>query len=207
MKRTLVVGGLLLAIATAASAQTKGRFVVEQAGTQVATEEFTRTATSVTGVIAMLNGVRITFDMTLAADASAPRLHAEVFAPTDTTTAASTLDARFSRDSLIGEVNTAGTKTPVAAKVPAGTVPYVNPSAVFMEQIIRRAKKIGGTDVNVFVTALGGSEPYIEVPVSFASADEARMNLGGVELIFKIDGEGAIQSGSVPSQNLTITRK
>jgi len=207
MKRTMVFGGLLMMATTAASAQTKGQFVVEQAGTQVATEEFTRTPTAVTGTIAMINGVRITFDMALAADATAPKILAKVFAPTDSTTAASTLDARFTKDSLIAEVTTGTSKTPVRMKTPTGTIPYINPSAVFMEQILRRAKVIGGTDVKVFVSAMGGTDAYIEVPVSFATAGEAKMNLGGVELLFKIDKDGAIQSGTVPAQNLTITRK
>lgn len=206
MKRTLLAGGLLLMVASAVSAQ-KGQFVVEQAGAQVATEEFTRTPTGVTGAIAMINGVRIKFDMTLAPDATAPKLLAKVYAPTDTANAASTLDARFTTDSLVANVTAGENTMPLRLKMPAGTVPYVNPSAVFMEQIIRRAKAIGGTEVKVFVSAIGGSEAYIEVPVSFTTAGEAKMNLGGVELIFKIDADGAIQSGTVAAQNLTITRK
>jgi len=207
MKRTLAACGLLLAIGSAASAQTKGQFVIEQVGMQVATEDFTRTPTSVTGAINMINGVRITFDMALAANASASRLHAEVFTPADSNNASSSIDVRFTADSLFAEAITAGNTTPLRAQVPNGTVPYINPSAVFMEQIIRRAKAIGGTDVKVSVTPLGGTDPYIEVPVSFATAGEAKMNLGGVELVFKIDADGSIQSGTVPAQNLTITRK
>lgn len=90
--------------------------------------------------------------------------------------------------------------------VPRGTLPYASPSATLMEQIVRRARVLGGTSVAVplLIASTGGKTA--SAAVSFSSPDSARMEIAGVTILLRVDAAGDILSGSVPSQGVVIAR-
>lgn len=90
--------------------------------------------------------------------------------------------------------------------VPHGTLPYASPSASLMEQIVRRARVIGGTTVAVplLIASTGGKTA--SAAVSFSNPDSARMEIAGVTILLRVDAAGNILSGSVPAQGVVIAR-
>src|SRR5690606_36745236 len=97
------------------------------------------------------------------------------------------------------------TQTAVRA-TPVGSVPYLNPSPALMEQIVRRARAIGGTDVHVPVWLPSGGGQSANVAVVFSASDSVRLTLAGTPILLHIVQQTRGLSGSMPSQNVTITR-
>jgi len=86
-----------------------------------------------------------------------------------------------------------------------GLVTYVNPSPSAMEQIVRRARAMGGDSAQVPI--LGADNGQLgEVAVRFVGADSAILSLGPVVLRMRVDRAGSLLGGTVPSQGLVITR-
>jgi hypothetical protein len=85
-------------------------------------------------------------------------------------------------------------------------VPFVNPSPSLMEQIVRRGRAIGGGTAEVPIFVGGGGPANVTAIVTFSAPDSARLDLGGVEVLLRVDAAGAILGGSVPTQRLTIER-
>jgi hypothetical protein len=75
-----------------------------------------------------------------------------------------------------------------------------------MEQIVRRARAMGGESVQVpvFVASSGGVTR--SASVRFAG-DSATLSLATTEVRVRVDPGGAILGGSVPAQGLTIQRR
>ena len=76
-----------------------------------------------------------------------------------------------------------------------------------MEQIVRRARVMGGEQVQVpvFVAGTGGqTEP---TTVTFMPPDSATVMLGNTEVRLRVDEQGRLLGGRVPAQNLLIERQ
>jgi hypothetical protein len=89
----------------------------------------------------------------------------------------------------------------------AGAVFYLNPSPSMMEQIVRRARVVGGDSVNVPIFMPIGAGRTALVAVTFPHADSAVTNVGGVAVRMRIDEEGRLLGAAVPTQGLTIERE
>lgn len=92
--------------------------------------------------------------------------------------------------------------------VPRGAVPYLNPSPSLMEQVVRRARTLGGTPggapVLLPVVVLDGGAVRTAT-VTFV-ADSVQLGLAGVTVWLRTDPSGAILGGSVPGQGITLAR-
>lgn len=116
----------------------------------------------------------------------------------------------------VGRISLRGDSAVAEFTVPAGTpaqrfgttrgaIPYLNPSFVLIEQIVRRAVAVGGDSVALPVFILqGGSTPT--VTVQRRGADSITLAFPGVLLQAKVDERGALLSGGVAAQNLTFER-
>jgi hypothetical protein len=74
-----------------------------------------------------------------------------------------------------------------------------------MEQIVRRARALGGDSVQVPILGADNGRTST-VTVRFMGADSATVSLGPVVLRLRVDRAGSLLGGAVPSQNLTISR-
>jgi hypothetical protein len=200
---------VLVAVTTLAAQQPQtetGTFVFTQNGAEVIVEKYTRTASSLESDLRIANGQRVTYKAKLAAG-NVAEITMNAYVPTDTAKPAQTAIVRFFGDSLSLETVRNGAAVNERRAAPRGTVPFLNPSAVWMEEILRKAKTMGGATVNVSVAILNVPQEVITIPVTFTSATEATLVLGDATLSFKLDDKMRILSGEIPSEGLTILRR
>jgi hypothetical protein len=195
--------------AGAPAAVVAGRFVLLQGSDTIGVERFDRTADRLRAEFTARGTVAFRYDAALAPDASVSRIRLTVMPPAG---GELTSTAAFAGDSvtLTREAPSSDAAKSARRGAARGSVPFINPSPSLMEQIVRRARAIGGggptatAAVPVFVG--GGGPPNVAATVTFAAPDSARLDLGGVEVLLRVDGSGAILGGSVPTQRLTIER-
>ena len=189
------------------SAPQSGTFHIVRGTDTIAREPFTRTAARLDADMRVVAaGARIAYSMDLAPDASVTRLEMRAYAPGADTSAAQRIVATVRADSVTAEVTQRG-GTPRTDRVASrpGLVTYVNPSPSAMEQIVRRARAMGGDSAQVPI--LGADNGQLgEVAVRFVGADSAILSLGPVVLRMRVDRAGSLLGGTVPSQGLVITR-
>lgn len=193
------------ATAAAPAAQT-GTFVQTRGADTIARETFTRTATRLDADMRMSGGRRVAYTSHLAADASVTRLELRAYAPGADTSAAQRAVVTLRGDSATLEVTPRGgaASTERFGGAP-GAVGYVNPSPSSLEQIVRRARAIGGDSVQVQLVGVPGRQTR-PIDVRFVGADSAIVSLGSVALRLHTDRAGSLLGGTVPSQGITITR-
>jgi hypothetical protein len=91
-------------------------------------------------------------------------------------------------------------------KTEQGAIPYIKPSTALMEQIVRRARALGGAEVRIPVFVVSGAGATVFARAEFTSPHAAWLTLGGTEVLLRLDEAGRITAGSIPAQNLTIER-
>ncbi|HEX8694169.1 MAG TPA: hypothetical protein VF746_17235 [Longimicrobium sp.] len=189
----------------AAAAPDRGVFALVQGGTDVFTESFTRTPERLETVLTGPAGNRAAITADLATDATVTRIRVEEFRRADTV-AARTSEAVFMGDSVFLEQ--AGQGPPLSARrqIPAGSIPFVNPSPSLLEQIVRRARAIGGSPVQVPIwAASGGGQPATATVI--LEGNQARIQISNVEVQLTLDESGRVFGGGVPVQGLTLERR
>ena len=199
-------GGMALATGPA-TAQESGTFVLTQNGNEVATEEFTRTDDTLETAMAVPGRALIETDATLAGDGIVERLEIRVLPPgSPEAEPLQTTAAEFRSDSVFVE-QPIGTS---AAAQPAvlGTVPFMNPSPSHIEQMLRRARALGGSNVTVQIwIPTEGAGQVAPAQIAFNDDGSATLSLGSVIFELQTDEEGRVLSGEVPSQGLVIERQ
>ena len=143
MTRSLVLAGLLGLIAAPVPQAETGTFAYSQGGTEVITEKFTRSATAVEAELRVPSGQRVTYKARVDAGAVS-EITVSSYMPEDTTKPAQTAVFRFSSDTMTLETTRNGAAVTEKRAAPRGTIPYINPSVLWMEEIIRKAKAAGG---------------------------------------------------------------
>lgn len=199
---------LLLAAAATASAQEPetGTFTLTQNGTVIATETFTRSATLLETELTVVNQATLQTRGTLRPDGTISRLAVRVFGPGGVTGEPVQTSAVSFTDGLATFEQPIGEPAGEPKEVGAGVVPYVNPSPAFMEQILRRARVLGGDTVglSVWTPAPGGGQ-VIGAVVAFAG-DAGTLSMGGVAVEITTDAAGRLLSARVPAQSLVVER-
>ena len=206
MKRATAIAVSLLAASTAsAQAPETGTFTLQQFGTTIATETFRRTPTSLETDLTIPSEATVRTSSTLNRDGTLARLEVRVLPPGGEGAPLQSTGVAFSGARATPERPIGNALAPM--DVPTGTVAYVNPSPSFMEQILRRARAVGGDSVTVPILTPGaGGLQVVEATVVFA-ADAATLTLGGVAVQAVTDEVGRFLSGTVPSQGLVISRR
>jgi hypothetical protein len=205
---------LLLGFARPAAAQTvadSGVFVVRHSRDTVATETFSRKETSIQGTLA-LNNSKHTFHRytaVLAPDASVPLIDIAVREDADSGRVKAKLVQRarviFKEDSaavdaVIGqsiETRVFGTQ--------AGAIPYLNMSFALLEQAIRRSRAAGATPGQVPFFNLGGGQTVSGTLTSVGS-DSLTLAIGDVEFRLRVDPQGRVLGGAIPTQDVVVER-
>ena len=176
-------------------------FVVTRNADTLAAERYTRTASKVTGELVIGGaGIRQTYDMSLRPSGTVSRFETSAFRVTAPTEALQTVIARF--DSTGAMIEAGGQTVPHAT--PAGTIPFINLSAAVIEQILLRAKAIGGPAADVPVLVMAGGQ-NTTAGVRWVGADSAIITLGP-ELRVHVSPTGELLGGVVPSQGVFFIR-
>ncbi|MDQ3522022.1 MAG: hypothetical protein M3434_06780 [Gemmatimonadota bacterium] len=172
-------------------------------------EQFTRTPEKLQAERLDPNGFRQTILMTLKPDASAAHLEVLSYAPGSLRTSQpvqrSVLVLRG--DSAIAQTAQGDTVLPARAEHVRGGMPYVYPSVAALEQLIRRARRIGGIRVRLpLVHAWGIYQGAESVTITFGG-DSAFVDFGGFYTVrVQTDAVGRVLGGSVPEGEVRTNR-
>ena len=182
-------------------------FVVTQRGDTLAVERVTRTASRLESeLVVRAQGLRWEFALALTSDALVSTMqntvHLTSASPGAPPAQAGTME--FRGDSVIAETTVPSQVTQRFATT-AGALPFVNLSAAIAEQIVRRARVIGGTRAVVPMFVVGGAQT-VSAEVTWPASDTAVIILGGVELRAAVAADGSLRSAIVPAQQVRFTR-
>ncbi len=183
----------------------RGTFSIMRGTDTVAVEHFARGADTLQAELTIPAAGRVRYEASLQPDATVRRIVVNVTLA-DTTMPAQRSVAEFKGDTVLLERSGGPTPTERRA-VPPGTIPYINPSPSLMEQIVRRARVVGGDSVTVPVLAAGNRSQVLTATVTHPSPDSALLTLGSIEVRLAVDTEGRVRGGSVPSQGIAIVRR
>jgi uncharacterized protein len=180
---------------------------VIQADDTLAVERVSRTAARVeSDLVVRAQGLRWEFALALTPDALVSTMQNTVrltnASPGAPPAQAGTVE--FRGDSVIVEV-TAPTHMTQRFATTRGALPFVNLSAAIAEQIVRRARVVGGTRAVVPMFTVAGAQT-VRAEVTWPASDTAVIMLGGVELRAAVGADGSLRSAVVPAQRVRFTR-
>jgi hypothetical protein len=207
----LAVVALLGGRRSLAAQADSGTFVIRHAGDTVATERFTRTATSLNGTLAIRNA-RMTsqnYQAVVAPDASVALIQVTVRESQDSGRVKGKVVQRarviFKEDSAaVDDVTGNGLQTRVFG-TGKGAVPYLNLSFALLEQAVRRARAAAPAGSEVPLFNLGGGQT-LAGKVSALGNDSLTVDIGSVEFHLKVDPSGRVLGGSIPTQGVVADR-
>jgi hypothetical protein len=210
----LLILAFTLAVPTALAAQTwadSGSFVVRRAGDTVAIERFARTATRLEGTLALRNPKRTSqrYSAVIAPDATLPLIEVTVREGADSGNVKARIVQRarviFKEDSVaVDELSREGITTHLFASE-EGAVPYLNLSFALLEQAVRRARADPGASRLAFFN-LGGGQT-VNARISPLGEDSVKLDIGNVRFHLRVDREGRVLGGRIPSQDVVVERR
>jgi alpha-beta hydrolase superfamily lysophospholipase len=201
MKRIAVAAALAPMLLRAQEPEQASFYLLASGRDTIIAEREYRTATELHGeFVDRMRGARITYVASLNADATIGRLAVHSFrSASDTVGEIATFD--MAGDTMVVRM---GAGAPVRLASLAGALPIVNPSVAFIEQMVRRARGLGGTTVDVPVFLLGTQAPS-HATVRFVG-DSAVLSYASVTMQVAVSADGRVLGGRVPAQNLVIAR-
>jgi pimeloyl-ACP methyl ester carboxylesterase len=197
---------------TAATAQTGGAeratfYLVSHAvggADTIVSERVTRTAEQLEGEIVASSGGRTTYVASLSPVGLVTRLELHAYRGASDATG-STLTFTLGADSIVARVNDG---EPAHLPGTMDALAIVNPSVGFLEQMLIRARAMGGgpgdkAGIPLFIV---GSPAIVPLTVTWIGADSALVEYAGVSMRFRVSSTGRIVAGTVPAQRLSIER-
>jgi len=215
-------GGGLLAQTTASESAAadpspgdSGVFIIRHAGDTVATERFSRTATTLNGTLAIRNasGTLQAYEAVVAPDASVAMIQVTVRETPDSGRAAVRPSGRivqrarviFKEDSAaVDDLKNTGMQTRIFG-TERGAVPYLNLSFALLEQAVRRSRASAPEATQVPFFNLGGGQT-LDAKVARLGTDSLTLAIGSVEFHLRVDPAGRVLGGTIPAQNLVAER-
>jgi pimeloyl-ACP methyl ester carboxylesterase len=102
-------------------------------------------------------------------------------------------------------VVTRGAASPAHFPGLPGTLVVVNPSISFIEQMVIRARAMGG-ERSQFPVFILGAPQVLPLTVTFVRPDTAEVAYAGVTMRLAVTPSGQVIGGAIPAQRITITR-
>lgn len=199
------------AVVIAQAVADSGTFVVRHAGDTVATETFSRGATSLQGTLA-LNNFKHTFHRytaVVAPDASVPMIDIAVREDADSGRIKARLLQRarviFREDSAAVDAVIGQTISTQVLGTRTGAIPYLNMSFALLEQAVRRSRATGAGPGQVPFFNLAGGQT-VSGTVTPVGTDSLALAIGDVEFRLKVDPDGRVLGGSIPRQDVHVDR-
>lgn len=207
--KTLAIACVLTPASANAQQTERGAFILRLQGDTFAIERFTRGPAALEGEIQVRSAARVAWEAQLAPDGAATRFDVRVFPgvalpgarPVQTVTMEFRGDSAHVRMATTGGAPAGG---PTVA-APRGTVPFTSPSVLLMEEILVRARRMGGGGASVPILPTGAAAVE-QAAVRWIGADSAVVTISGLELRARVNAAGRLLGGAVPAQNLTIER-
>ena len=215
MYGSLRLAALLLLVPPALAAQTiadSGTFVVRHSGDTVATETFSRKATSIQGTL-NLNNYKHTFHRytaIVAPDASVPMIDIQVREDADSGRVKARLLQRarviFREDSAAVDAVIGQAISTQVLGTQVGAIPYLNMSFALLEQAVRRSRAQGAASTQVpFFNMAGGQT--VSGTLTPVGKDSLALAIGDVEFRLRVDPEGRVLGGTIPAQDVFVDRR
>lgn len=219
MHRLRILAGLLAPmsllsapLAAQSTAADSGMFVIRHGDTTVATEKFSRTETSLAGTLSLVNS-RNTFqryNLVVAPDATVPLVEVTVREDADS----GRVKARVvSRARVIFREDSAAVDAIIGSRIETrvfgtarGAIPYLNMSFAMLEQAIRRSRAAGGVAAEVPFFNLGGGQT-VSAKLTPIGTDSLNLEIGDVAFHLRVDPSGRVLGGTIPAQNVVVTRR
>lgn len=205
-------GAAVLALASAGAlvgqGAERGAFVVRRGSDTLAVETFSRMAGRMEAELALRTPAirqRVAADLT--PDARVSRVTLAVLPGTSGEAAPLVAESVvFRGDSALAEVHAPGMPPRQGFAPGAGALPYVNVSVAGLEQLVRRARALGGDTARIPMLVLQSGAAFT-ARVSRLGADSVLVSLPpGVEIRLAVDAAGRVLGGRVPSQGITMER-
>jgi len=204
------------AVQPAADARESGTFRILRGDSTLVTARFQRTATELRSeLMGDPAAERVEYTATLNADATVARMQARIFASRDAREPKEQVEIAFRGDSAHIEAMEGGKTQKGSIQAPAGVIPIPISEAITMaEQILRRARALGGATVRVPILSLENGMNTGTAEVTFMGPDSARVRFtgqgsggtGSSELIAATDAVGRLLGGRLPGQGFVIRR-
>ena len=200
---------LLLALApTGAHAQepATGGFLLLRGADTLSVERSSRSGGTLEGRILARKRIALAFRAEVSRDATIPRLELQVLQPgaPEDAPPRQRLVAVFRGDSVIAETRTGDSVKVERMGTRAGALPYHPqlPMIGLLEQIVRRARVLGGQRVEVPVFLMASGAQTINASVEFRGADSAHVKLGTSDVHLAVDRAGGITGGRAQSEQV-----
>jgi hypothetical protein len=110
---------------------------------------------------------------------------------------------KFEGDTMVATVS--GQSAVQRSVVRSGSLPWMNPSVLLLEEVTRRARTAGGARVEVPMINFTGDGP-LTIVAATVGRDTIALTFPDVVFRLAVDARGRILGGRVPSQGVVITR-
>jgi hypothetical protein len=198
--------------AAAQSVADSGTFVVRHSGDTVATETFSREATTIHGTLSLHNANHTfhRYTAVLAPDASVPMIDVSVREDADSGRVKAKLVQRarviFKEDSAAVDAIMGQSIETRVFGTEAGAIPYLNLSFALLEQAIRRSRAPGATPGQIPFFNLGGGQT-VSGTLKPVGSDSMALAIGDVEFRLRVDPQGRVLGGGIPTQDVVVDRR
>jgi hypothetical protein len=193
------------------STSDSGSFVVRHSRDTVAVERFARTATKLEGTLELRNQKKTSqhYSAVIAPDATLPLIEVTVRQGSDTGAVKGKVVQRarviFKEDSAaVDEIGDAGLVTRVFG-TEEGAMPYLNLSFALLEQAVRRGRLTEGGGRLAFFN-LGGGQT-LKASLASLGTDSLKLDIGDVRFHLRVDRQGRVLGGRIPSQDVVVERR
>jgi alpha-beta hydrolase superfamily lysophospholipase len=197
---------LVLVIAPSVhAADAHGAFVMTMAADTIALERFEQTGDQCIGsLVFRLAGLRFDYALTLSRDGQVRRMVNAVRPASAELGAAPSQSAtlEWRADSVIAEISPGGQQRLVSK---SGSIPYVNPSIVMLELVVKRSLAVTPPLDSVPVFGVSGGVTRMAA-VKYVGADSAIVRMGAAEFRVHLGPGGELLSGGVPAQGVAFRR-
>ncbi|MDQ6830224.1 MAG: alpha/beta fold hydrolase [Gemmatimonadota bacterium] len=207
-----VIGGFVLVPALRAqqpTARWTSDFVVLAGNDTLTSERLTRSPGRLeSDFLSRQQRIRVGMVMTTGADGLVSRLETSIRRATDAATAAplQQVGMTFARDTLTLSMGIETNATGQHLGMAAGTMPFVNLSAAGLEQLLVRAKALGGASTTIPLFAVAGGQ-MLSATVKWPTADSAIVSIAGSpDVRASVSPAGQLLGAAVPAQNVRFVR-
>lgn len=172
----------------------------------LSSEVVQRTATRVdVDMLDKTSGSRWRYALTLAPGGAVSSMHNAYYrlAQGDTVPFQSA-ELTFGRDTVTVDITGNVTRTERLPTRP-GAMPYINPSFALIEQVVRRARAMGGSVDTVPVFAVSGGQT-VPCVVARNGADSVTIALGLAVMRARVGADGALLGVAIPAQHVQVVR-
>ena len=198
MRKTLAWAGLFCLLAAPATAQDRAGFLLRAGNDTLSVELFSRTDGGVRGRLLVRKRLPVTYEASVRADGTVSELAVAVLQPDAPPEALPRQQAslRFTGDSVIAHSRTGDSTSVERFATRPGALPYHAqvPMVALLEQIVRRARVIGGDSVSLPVFVLGGGGRTLDASIVFRG-DTAVVRLGTLHARLAVDAQGRVLGG------------